>query len=208
MEARVSHLRFYQGCPVWKDQNFDRVVTVASNYNSTTGKLIYGAVVFKKDSRRDQWLKKLHRELALRRFFHDSVTINLSNHSGEELSLFAIDWYIAEELIFKYKASCQVDNKVIHKVNIYPGFNKMFDNMFSHKKPSIVNVEDTDKNSGAEPLQKKVKTEKQPVSYGGEQWSCDCKDCQDCQWSRALLLGTSFGMGLVIVPLLFRWVFF
>ena len=81
-KPRIAHCRFYKGESLHDTlDKFDKVVTLAWNYDENTSVLTYAGTVYKKKNKRDHWIKRLHRDEALTRFFVAPVTIQLSNPS-------------------------------------------------------------------------------------------------------------------------------
>lgn len=136
--ARIYHSRFYKGVPVYKDSKFDKVVTTAWTYESSTSVLTYAATVFVKNGNSDFWNKKIHREETLKRFENNPIRIKLFREEGPELSNNAVDWYISRYLIFH----CGTHNKVSpdvrrvhHELKIKSDFNEHYE--LSSSKPLL-----------------------------------------------------------------------
>ena len=133
MAARIYHSRFYKGIPVFKDSKFDKVVTSAWTYDSSTSVLTYAATIFTKTGSSDFWNKKNHREKTLERFENNPIRIKLFREEGPELGNNAVDWYISRYLVFH----CGTHNKISpdvrrvhHELTIQKDFNEHY-NMVS-----------------------------------------------------------------------------
>ena len=139
MEKRFAHSRFFKGTPVPKNQKYDRVVTTCWTYEPETRILTYAATVFKKESSRDHWDRKLHKQKAEKRFSRGPVRLQLkcSKYIGE-LSNIAMDWYIAKNLIFKFGTHNKnsVDVRRIHGEHEVPFyFNEQYTCLKDYSDP-------------------------------------------------------------------------
>lgn len=127
---RLAHSRFYQGTPVWKGQNFDRVVTTC--WEGQGNCLKYAVAVFRKESKSAKWDKKLHRETAVKRFLETPVCVELSIGGSTKIDFHklnghAVDWYIATVLLPAFDGSSRFESKY-QRVDItsYSYFNDQY----------------------------------------------------------------------------------
>jgi hypothetical protein len=140
---RVTHCRFNKSIPIYKNpkQNnkFDRVVSIAWNYDSTKSVIIYGATVFKHTSVEEQWTKKLHSKTALERYNNCPVKVMMINTDLDNFSTDYIDWYIAQKLIYDYGCK-SYDNELFH-VHVHQTndqYKNMEDKEFSYNESNTV----------------------------------------------------------------------
>jgi hypothetical protein len=127
---RISHCKFLNGLAIVEDLSdysgkYDRIVTSAWQYDSITRMLTYGATVFTKTSPTDYWRKQMHSKTAVERFRNSPVKVQFIFPEDSEdnfLSNTAINWYIACNLIFKFKCESKETNEELelHYVNVDP----------------------------------------------------------------------------------------
>lgn len=127
---RVSHCRFNKLEPIYlksSKNGFNRVVTVAWNFDTESKVLTYAATVFKKVRSNEIWVKKMHREEALERFEKSPIRIQFLDCEPKYLNKFAIDWFIARKLVFNF--GCWADNQehLQGEVRVPFGFNEKYD---------------------------------------------------------------------------------
>lgn len=135
---RIAHCRFFKKEPIFKKEDgdnskncFDRVVTIAWKLDKTTGILEYGLTVFRKKGISDHWNKRSHRNTAVDRFQNNPVRIHIRKLFPTEIDHIAMNWYIAEYLLYKYGSrnisdiATEGDTR-IHEVKIYPDFNQTY----------------------------------------------------------------------------------
>jgi len=104
-KPRIAHCRFYKGESLHNTlDKFDKVVTLAWNYDENTSILTYGGTVFKKKNKQDYWIKRLHKDEALTRFNCTPIRVYLTNSSNRLLTKIGLEWFIAENLIYKFGA--------------------------------------------------------------------------------------------------------
>jgi len=133
-KPRIAHCRFYKGESLHDTlDKFDKVVTLAWNYDENTSVLTYAGTVYKKKNKRDHWIKRLHKDEALTRFFVAPVTVQLSNPSDILLTRIGLEWYIVENLIYKFGAYDHDNKKDVYNAEIKPGFLEKYDPRYSEK---------------------------------------------------------------------------
>jgi len=114
---RVTHCRFNKSVSIYdspkQNNKFDRVVSIAWNYDTSANIIIYGATVFKRVSVDEQWTKKLHSKTALDRYTKNPVRVMMFGVKLSDLSTDYIDWYIAEKLIYDHGCESH-DGGLIH----------------------------------------------------------------------------------------------
>ena len=146
---RLSHLHFLNGKPVRKNEPSDRIVTIYWSIDDDI--LTYGATVFKREHSKDHWKKKLHKQTALKRYTDTPVLVKLYSDYPfpQEISSFAMDWFIAKKLLFKFGAyNKNPDNLQIHRTQqIYPDFNQEYSYLEEYED----DVEECEKESGKSP---------------------------------------------------------
>lgn len=100
-KPRIAHLRFFKNKPVLcTNGKYDRVVSLAWFYNVDEDELEYGATVWTKDSSKDHWCRKTHRECAVTRYYTVPVQLRLDFGDRYEFGPFVMDWFIASHLIY------------------------------------------------------------------------------------------------------------
>ena len=160
-KPRIAYCRFLNRKPLFnkhcKKNKYNRVVTVAWNYDRENNILSYGATVYKKAlvkndnwkaNRNDNWAKKPHRETAIQRYTNNPVRINFplcyyvgkSNGYGysdyESLDKRAVDWFIARNLISKLGCSTG-EVETVHDIFVCDNFNKKYFPDFSDNTDSL-----------------------------------------------------------------------
>lgn len=130
---RVAHSRFNKGIPVCRGEAFTRIVTSVWSFESETAVLTYGATIFKKDHSKDHWNRKKHLERAVERFTNNPIRIVLKAiNSIPEISNISMDWYIAQNLIYKFGTHNTIEpdiRRIQGTTNIYPDFNTEYDSL-------------------------------------------------------------------------------
>lgn len=142
--TRVAHSRFLKGMPMGCEnrKDYDKIVTSVWNYDSNTKVLTYGATVFRKTSTSDCWNRKLHLERAYQRFTECPVTVKI--YFCDEPIPSAINWYIANDLSFKFGSYSKSNEESNHVIVGGRYFNQTFDfTRFNGKKqhqPKVVKM--------------------------------------------------------------------
>ena len=129
---RITHSRFYKHHPVTRRDKFDRVVTSVWTYEPKTCILTYGAVVYTKESPTDFWVRRVHKEEAMKRFTENPIRIKLVRVGLDrrELTSIAVDWFISTHLIFKVGTHNKEEvnvRRVQGECNVYDNFNEDYD---------------------------------------------------------------------------------
>jgi len=132
MMTRTAHSRIMNGRAIQKGEQYDRVVTSVWNFDPDTSVLTYGATVYKKDKdkKSDFWNKREHKKTAIERFEKHPIRVVIAAPENmPELSNISIDWFIAQNLIYKFGTHNKknVDVRRIHgKVKVSDEFNKIY----------------------------------------------------------------------------------
>lgn len=80
-----SNVRYFYTREPGAGDVYERIVTVAYKYNKQTGEVFYGATMFRKESNRECFNKKMHRITATGRLNKRPVNIVLSAENYPEL---------------------------------------------------------------------------------------------------------------------------
>lgn len=124
---RTAHSRFLDKTPVKKGDPYDRVVTSVWNLDPETKTLTYGATIYRRAAPNDHWYKADHRSLAHQRFILNPVRVNLQ-FCGDvtKLSCISMDWYIADNLIYKFGTHNKNKSTIIQTVTLPNNFNEEY----------------------------------------------------------------------------------
>lgn len=99
-----------------RNQKFDRVATVAWNFNKESGILRYAGTVFKKESKDEQWNKREHTETAIKRY--NSIPINIRIVPEKSLKNKNIDvdeiYYLIDKFVCMYGAYFKDEHKTLY----------------------------------------------------------------------------------------------
>ena len=112
-QPRIAHIRYKDNKIYHKSKINDptRIVTVVWNFDAGKNLLVYGATVYTASSHQDRWVKKLHTQKALTRYYETAVLVKF--RLDVEFSRVAMDKYIADHLVYRF--GCK--SKVLDYVN-------------------------------------------------------------------------------------------
>ena len=129
--VRLAHSRFHHGKPVSKYDDFDKVVTSVWTFQPDKSILTYASTVFAKKSNKDHWVKKIHREMAQKRFQENPIRVHIiREEEGPEMSSTPVDWFISRTLIYEFGTHNKVSpdvRRVHHEKVVTNDFNQRND---------------------------------------------------------------------------------
>lgn len=140
-KMRTAHSRFLDKIAVKKGASYDRVVTSVWSIDPSTKILTYGATIYRRAAPNDHWHKADHRSLAQQRFLLNPIRVQLQ-FSGDitTLSCISIDWYIADNLIFKFGTHDKQKNSNINEVFIANDFNEQYSLLTPYEEKSHISL--------------------------------------------------------------------
>ena len=138
---RTADSRFLDKTPVKKGDPYDRVVTSVWNLDPETKTLTYGATIYRRAAPNDHWHKADHRSLAHQRFILNPVRVNLQ-FCGDvtKLSCISIDWYIADNLIYKFGTHNKNKSTIIQTVTLPNDFNEEYSLLTPYEESSHISL--------------------------------------------------------------------